>query len=117
MLYNTFLKNIMKETHENIHSSIFIREWPISSLRFAHNIDQSVKNSKVEQLDLTNRLEKELGGYRMETLRAGKSKIQKDLVEWVMFKYLGTTLTKDIKSQKIARHSLDSTAMMKLDIV
>ena len=130
VLFNLFLKKIMRETLHNFHSIISIGGRTISNLRFADDIDL-MGGSNTELQELTNRLTSRAGAYGMEvssekskvmTNSANKTPAQiymngQQLEEVSAFKYLGATLTKDSRSttEIKSRLAIATSIMAKLD--
>ena len=130
VLFNVFLENIMEKALQEFHTSIAIGGRPISTLRFADDIDLMGKGED-ELQELTTRLEEAARAYGME-ISAEKSKILVNshnhlpppnitmngqmLEDLKDFKYLRFFVSADGKSTKEikTRISIATSAMTRL---
>ena len=132
VLFNLFLENIMREVLHTFNSSVSIGGRAVSNLRFADDIDLIAKSNE-ELQDLPDRLVDRAGAYGME-VSSEKSKVMvnsldappiniimngETLEEVDAFKYLGSTMTKDGRSDKeiSIRLAQATSAMSKLNKV
>ena len=128
-LFNIFLEQIMTDTLHDFTTTISIGGRPVCNLRFADDIDL-LGGSNRELQELTSKLEESASAYGME-ISAEKSKTMVNstddksasitlggtqLENVDSFKYLGSTITKDGKSEKEVRARLGSatSAMARL---
>ena len=63
VLFNIFLENVMKETLQDVNTTISIGGSPIGNLRFAEDIDL-IGGSEIELQDFTSRLEENAMGWK-----------------------------------------------------
>ena len=132
-LFNIFLEKIMQETLKDHNSSISVGGYNICNLRFADDIDL-MAGSITELQKLTDNLQKCSSAYGME-VSSEKSKVlinehtvgvydritmNGEKLETVeKFKYLGSTMTKNGKSDKEIkiRMATANAAMLNLETI
>ena len=129
VLFNLFLENIMREVLDSFDSSVSLGGRIISNLRFADDIDLIAKSNQ-ELQELTDRLADRSRAYGME-VSSVKSKVMVNSLDNATanitlngetlevvesFKYLGSTLTKDGRTDREIeiRLAQASAAMSKL---
>ena len=129
VLFNIFLENIMSEALQTFNGTVSVGGRNISNLRFADDIDLMAGSQK-ELGELTERVDTTSAAYGME-VSTEKSKIMaiatektqpeikvrgKTLEQVESFKYLGTQITKDGRSDTEikSRLAMATAALAKL---